>query len=334
MIPNIFVSSTISDLQYLRDGLRDAIDELCYHPVMSEHGEVGYLNPNTAAESCLRGVRQCQMMVLIVGKRYGSTSDDGLSVTHKEFLAAKGEQVPVITFVEAQILNYKEVFHADPDAQIWDDFVAMDNPRKTFQLLDEISASETFNAIIPFSSVGDAKKKLKLQIADFVGDRLSDTVLPMTTQLRDVFAEITTVRNMLVHSSDALQAREKETKRYLAVTRFLLNENAAEYRRLLEKMFGDLDTAISQLAVYNSFEAVLTAAEYTHEIIADDAPRNVFFDPGKQENVPAEEAVILGNIGMHGSYTLHANKHLKLSKSIFVGFDNLQKALSARIKEV
>ena len=112
MIPNIFVSSTIADLHYLRDGLCDAIDELCYHPVMSEHGEVGYLHPNTAAESCYRSVGQCQMVVLIVGKRYGSTGEDGLSVTHREFLAAKSDTARIITFVEPEILSYKEVFCA------------------------------------------------------------------------------------------------------------------------------------------------------------------------------------------------------------------------------
>ena len=100
------------------------------------------------------------------------------------------------------------------------------------------------------------------------------------------------------------------------------------------RMFGDLDTAINQLADYHSFEAVLTAAEYSHEIIADDAPRKVFFDLGNQGNLPLKEQVIFGNIGMHGSYSLYANKHLKLSKSIFVGFDDLQKALSASIKEL
>lgn len=31
MIPNIFVSSTVEDLRYLRDGLRDAIVELAYN---------------------------------------------------------------------------------------------------------------------------------------------------------------------------------------------------------------------------------------------------------------------------------------------------------------
>ncbi|MEK6257214.1 MAG: DUF4062 domain-containing protein [Planctomycetota bacterium] len=332
MIPNVFVSSTIADLHYLRDGLRDAIEELCYHPVMSEHGEVGYLNPTTAAESCYRSVRQCQIVVLIVGKRYGSTSDDGLSVTHKEFLASKDQHIPTITFVEPHVLSYKEVFHADPNATLWDGFAAMDNPRGTFQLLDAIASSEAFNAIIPINSVGDAKKRLKMQIADFVGNRLSETVLPMSTQLRDVLAEITTVRNLIVHSSDALQSKEDDTKRYHAATRFLLNDNAAEYRKLLEQVFGDLDAAIMHVVNCDGFQSVLSRAGYSHDIVADDAPRDTFMKFEDDPNVSLDQRAIYGSFGARGGYVVYGNKHIKLSNSVFLGFDAVQKALHAKAK--
>lgn len=43
MIPNIFVSSTIHDLQYLREAVRDTISEIGHRPVMSEFGDIGYL---------------------------------------------------------------------------------------------------------------------------------------------------------------------------------------------------------------------------------------------------------------------------------------------------
>ena len=327
MIPNIFVSSTISDLHYLRDGLRDAIEELCYHPVMSEHGEVGYLNPNTAAESCYRSVRQCQIVVLIVGKRYGSTGDDGLSVTHREFLGAKDEQVPIITFVEPQVLNYKDVYHADRKAHLWDAFSPMDNPRNTFQLLDAIAASDSFNAIIPFTSVGDAKKKLKLQIADFVGDRLSETVRPMGTQLRDVLAEVATVRNLLVHSSAGLQAKEEDAKRYRAVTRFLLNENVKEYRTFLGEVFGDLETAIASVPECDSFDAVLAAAGYTCETIPDKLGPDGTVDLTRGVDLSADAEAIFCSVSLRGRWAVYADKHLRVSQSILSDFDKMQKAL-------
>jgi hypothetical protein len=43
VIPNVFVSSTILDLQYLRDAVRDVVIELGLRPVMSEYSEVGFV---------------------------------------------------------------------------------------------------------------------------------------------------------------------------------------------------------------------------------------------------------------------------------------------------
>lgn len=100
MIPNIFISSRIEDLRHLRSVLRDAVEELCYNPVMSEFGEVGYLGNRSAVDSCYHTVPQCQMMVLILGKRYGHLGEDGLSVTHKEYHAACEAGIPIITFVD------------------------------------------------------------------------------------------------------------------------------------------------------------------------------------------------------------------------------------------
>ena len=41
------------------------------------------------------------------------------------------------------------------------------------------------------------KRKLKLQIAEFFGQYLSGTIQPAAQQIRDVLAEIKTIRNQL-----------------------------------------------------------------------------------------------------------------------------------------
>lgn len=330
MIPNIFVSSTIADLNYLRDGIREAIEELCYRPVMSEHGEVGYLNPNTAAESCYRSVGQCQMVILIVGKRYGSVGDDGLSVTHKEFLAAKEENVPIITFVSSHVLTHKGVYDAKPKADIWDDFPEMDNPRKTFRLLEEIAGSESFNGMIPFDSAANVKKMLKLQIADFVGQGLSGTIKPTSSQLRDVLAEITTVRNLLSKSSDELLSKEKDTKRYLAATRYLLNDSAAEYRKLLEKLFGDIDTAVDSVWKSESFPEVLKTAGFTHNVETNEMMSSLSIQSMSHQAEADEKGApraIYGHFGMDGGYVLYESNYLRISEGFFEEFDRHQKAI-------
>jgi len=331
MIPNIFVSSTIADLQYLRDALRDAILDLRYHPVMSEHGEVGYIRQATAADSCYRTVEQCQMVILIVGKRYGSTGADGLSVTHKEYRAASGAEIPTISFVEPQVLHYKEVYDAAPNATMWDDFLRMDNPKKTFELLDEIGLSATFNAIIPFASIGDAKEKLKLQLADFVGVRLGDTITPMSTQIKDILAEIKTLRNHLIHTGDDLE----DTKKYLAATRYLLSDNVANYRKLLEQIFGDIDTAVEKVWAIEEFESVLDAAKVTFEVVVDDLMSVGFTQRVKEPpkligNEHGQE--IYGHRGFGGGYTITESNFLRISETYCNTFTKNQKALFAKAR--
>jgi len=329
MLPNVFISSTISDLQYLRDAIRDAIVDLRYHPVMSEHGEVGYMRPTTAATACYRTVEQCHMVILIVGKRYGAIGDDGLSVTHKEYLAAKDASIPTITLVEQQVLHYKEVFDASPNADLWHEFSRMDRPSDTFKLIDDISSSEVFNGLIPFVSAVDAKEKLKLQIADFVGQRLGDTIAPMSMQIKDVLAEIKTLRNQQAHGNGDVG----DTKRFLAATRYLLSDNAADYRKLLERIFGDMDFAISKICALSEFSEVIKEAGYTSDIASNEELNfgtRQLGPPGVPPVDDDEKHATFGQYGQNGGYTIYSTKRIKMTHSYFEKFSQQQKALHAR----
>lgn len=337
MLPSIFLSSTIADLHYLRDGLRDAIDELAYRPVMSEYGEIGYINPTTAAESCFRTVKQCQMVVLIVGRRYGAVDSDGLSVTHREYMTAKNEGLPTITFVEPDVLNYKEVYDSEPKAELWKSFTKMDHPINTFQLLAEINNSESYNAILPFSSVSDAKRKLKRQIAEFVGDRLVDVISPINQQVRDILAEVRTMRNMVVHKEGSFN--DLQTRRYLAITRYLLNDNCKEYRDLLAKLFKDLDTATTKIDSCDSFKEVIEVAKWRIEEIEniDFLPLVYAAPEGAEDQTVAthtetpEARMFSGSyFGNREGYQLYADNRIRIAKKTVQRFDSLQRAMHAK----
>lgn len=314
MIPNIFVSSTIVDLNYLRDALRDAIEELCYHPVMSEHGEVGYIYPNTAADSCKRSVQHCQIMVLIIGKRYGSIGPDGRSITHREFLAAKEEQVPIITFVDPAVLHYKDVYRSNPKSDTWDDFDGMDNPRKTFELLDEICGSESYNSMIKFDSAGDARKKLKLQLADFVGDRLGAPDSRMKGRLSDILAEVKTVRNLLTKNSDPQAAKRLEIQKFLVVARLLLNEKLHIYREVVAILFGSLDRAIEELGQCESFDAVLASTGHTCESFTPKAMATIMEARNNEVQRPDELVIMTFRTG-DDTCLIYDDKRLQMNTS-------------------
>ena len=327
MIPNVFISSTVADLHYLRDALRDAILELRYHPVMSEYGEVGYIRPSTAADACYRTVEQCQMVILIVGKRYGSVGSDGLSVTHKEYQAANASGIPTITLVEQQVLHYKEVYDSSPKSKLWKEFPRMDNPASTFKLLNEIAGSDVFNGIISFSSAVDAKEKLKLQIADFVGQRLGDSIAPMSNQIKDVLAEIKAIRNQLKKKT---KGGDDSTKKYLVTTRYLLNDRVAEYRHLLEKVFGDIDTAIDRLLTVDTFDAAMDAAGYSVIKIPDSSFKSPDFG-GPRPPKEDERRSIFATWNDHGGYKVFNTNEIEISETLHTRFNTFQQAIAAKL---
>jgi len=328
MIPSVFVSSTIADLHYLRDGIRDAIEDLAYRPVMSEYGEIGYINSSTAAESCYRSVRQCQIVILIVGRRYGSIDSDGFSVTHREYLAAKDSSLPTITFVEPEVLSFKEVFDSSPDAVLWDTFERMDKARSTFGLLDAIRKSDTYNAILPFASVSDAKRKLKLQIADFVGDRLSDITSPVNQQIRDILAEVRTLRNIAVHTSPS-ENENSRVKRFLAVTRYLLNERCKEYRELLVRLFSDIDIATETVESCITFECVAQKAHHTIEVV-DSIKFSFSGPPGMEPSDQTSRMVCATSFGNRGGYEMYSDKRLRIAAETLELFQQLQKTIHTK----
>lgn len=255
MIPNVFISSTIEDLHYLREGLRDAISELAYRPVMSDYGDVGYLHPVTAAESCYRSIKECQIAVFIIGCRYGEPSaDGGISVTHKELRTARQQGVPLIALVENEVMSFKKVHEVNKGENGLKNFPRMDNPSLTFALIDEIVKSETFNGLMAFSDIAEAKSLLKKQIADFVGQNLTQVFSPMRAEIKDVLAEIKTLRQELGDN-------KKNDPRFLYAIRFIIDEDRAKgFKYLIEHAIGPIDKAIAIILESKSFDEFLAKA--------------------------------------------------------------------------
>ncbi len=252
MKPSIFISSTVDDLRFLRDAIREVIEiDLAYNPIMSDYGGVGYITPTTAAESCYKTVSQCQLAVLIIGRRYGEIGKDNLSVTHNEFISARESGVPIITFVESEVLTFKQVFDGSPAAAAQWSFPKMDNACKTFALIDEVRNSKVYNGLIPFVNANDAKQKLKGQIAEFVGDRLNGIIRPVKAEIQEVLAELKTLRMEITPKNQ----QGTEAEKYLRTMRFLLDDKYANFRDFCEAVSEDLDTAVQLLIRCQSLTA-------------------------------------------------------------------------------
>jgi dephospho-CoA kinase len=87
--PRVFISSTFYDLMYVRTDLEKFIESVGYEPVMHERGHVPYGSAEKLEHYCYREIDQVDMVVHVIGGRFGATSfDKAHSVSQMELKAA------------------------------------------------------------------------------------------------------------------------------------------------------------------------------------------------------------------------------------------------------
>lgn len=92
----MFISSVVSGMGPIRSAAREAVTTLRHEPVMAE--DFG-ARPHSPQVACLTGVRQSDLVVLILGEHYGAIQPSGISATHEEYREAQ-DRKPVIAFVQ------------------------------------------------------------------------------------------------------------------------------------------------------------------------------------------------------------------------------------------
>lgn len=101
----IFISSTYTDLIEERKYVQDTIMKMEHFPVGMEI----FSASSTKQWNIIRKtIDLSDYYVLIIGYRYGSEMEDGISYTEREFLYAKDQGIPIIAFIKENGLPVKE----------------------------------------------------------------------------------------------------------------------------------------------------------------------------------------------------------------------------------
>ncbi|NML65594.1 DUF4062 domain-containing protein [Hymenobacter sp. RP-2-7] len=158
---NIFVSSTCYDLSQIRVDMSDFIGGVGHNPVLSEFDNFPVNPQENTIKNCINAVRDsADIMILIVGNRYGSLVDTGKSITNSEFLAAKQKRIPIFVFVDKKTLSALYFYKENKDAN----FSKFVDSTKVFDFINEIrndSQLWTFE----FEKAQDIVSILKVQLS-------------------------------------------------------------------------------------------------------------------------------------------------------------------------
>ncbi len=185
----VFVSSTCYDLSILRSDLRAFIVSLGYDPIMSDYADVVYDPRQHTHTSCVEEVSNCDMLVLVIGSRYGgkgipealnkvdiSSMDEllknvkdnklQLSITQLEVIEAIKKNIPVYTFIDKKVYYEHELYEKNRDAADKIVFPAIDKQETAkyiFEFINFLRLKSVGNSIFQFEKMQDIEEVLKKQ---------------------------------------------------------------------------------------------------------------------------------------------------------------------------
>ncbi|MFM5631260.1 DUF4062 domain-containing protein [Aeromonas veronii] len=187
----VFISSTCYDLGVVRSELRPFITALGYEPVMSDYSDILYDPRSHTHESCIKEVPNCDMVVLIIGPRFGGTgipallqdidfnllknsstkadifeNKDKLSITQLEILKAVEKSIPVYAFVDDRVLHDHHVYEKNKDKPTvmseieFPSIQKKDTAKYIFEFINFLTHRTTNNSVTGFSKLDDIKDTL------------------------------------------------------------------------------------------------------------------------------------------------------------------------------
>lgn len=159
--PRVFISSTYYDLKSVRADLERFIRDRGYDPVLNERGHVTYSKETSPEISCYREIENCDILISIIGGRFGSDSHQtDYSISQLELRTALEQYKQVYIFVQSDVLTEYRTYFKNKDAKI--EWAAADDV-KIYRFLDEVFSLETNNATMPFETGGDIIALLREQ---------------------------------------------------------------------------------------------------------------------------------------------------------------------------
>lgn len=198
-VPRIFISSTCYDLKYIRENLKFFIRNLGYEPILSEEGNVFYDPSLHVQDAYIAEVPSCQLLVLIIGGRYGGRyKDTDKSITNTEYLEAVKSKIPIFALVEQGVYEQFHVYNHNRNNRLIDpekiSYPSTDS-HKIFEFIGEVQGQAVNNALIPFSDFEDIQDYLKQQWAGMMYRFLTSE--SESRRVADLFSTISDATNKI-----------------------------------------------------------------------------------------------------------------------------------------
>ena len=175
----VFVSSTCYDLSILRSSIRNFIVSLGYEPIMSDYADVVYDPRQHTHTSCVEEVSNCDMLIVIIGSRFGGKSVPealdkvDLSSVDKTFEDIKEKGIPIsITQLEViEAIKNNIPVYAFIDKKV---YYQQETAKYIFEFINFLRHKSSGNSVFEFEKMQDIESILKKQWSGYFQRLLSE----------------------------------------------------------------------------------------------------------------------------------------------------------------
>lgn len=162
--PRVFISSTYYDLKNIRADLERFVISQGYDPVLNERGHIPYGNEERLEEYCYKEIQSADILISIIGGRYGSQSkaeDHSISNTELKTAIELGKQVYIFIAKDVYIELRTYAINKQHEQM---SYASVDDKR-IFKFIEEIQGLPANNPIASFETSSDITSYLKEQWA-------------------------------------------------------------------------------------------------------------------------------------------------------------------------
>lgn len=220
--PRVFISSTFFDLKQIRNELDLFIESLGYEPVRNEEGDIAYGNVAALEDYCYKEIKSVDILVAIIGGRFGSESKNGnSSISQMELKTALKEGKQVYVFIEKNVLSEYETYQLNKENDIMK-YRYVDDKR-IYLFIEEIKALKANNNIKSFDSTSDITKYLKEQFAGLFQSFLEQHTREQEINLiRNLENTAQTLNKLVNFLSEENKDQAEEVNRILMINHHLV----------------------------------------------------------------------------------------------------------------
>lgn len=271
----VFISSTYYDLKQVRNDLETFVKNIGYDPILHESGNIPFGSHERLENYCYKEISNSDIVVCILGGRYGSESSNGSSVTSNELKKAILDGKQVYIFIDKNV--YAEYHIWKENKNIVDFKLVYGDNKKIHETIESLYSLPNNNQIKEFEKSSDITQYLKEQWSGLFQRLLLEE---SKKSERDIVDELKSQLDTLKTFINLFKENNTRTNEIFDSIYFLKNKFLDRFKKLFRtdynmyiKNFNDIDSfLVSRGYSYDPFEA----SGYVWEKIIDKKKYTLF----------------------------------------------------------